>query len=210
MGKRAVGMPRERHKTLLRALGRLQRNRHMAEPSPRRLFKELLHAFSTTSLSTVLRRAAGWHQRHNDAHGFHWKPRRATSFLCKHAEVFSRGFLDFKGGQRQREREQPTFIPIRRALAAPPARAAGLLPLQESRASLLLPTVHDRVPAPSVPTDAAAPQSVLPSLQFTVLPLGSVQATLVIQQRQPQPCTGDIPSCVLSPRPEAVPLHLHR
>lgn len=59
MGKRAVGMPRERHKTLLRALGRLQRNRHMAEPSPRRLFKELLCAFSTTSLSTVQRRAAG-------------------------------------------------------------------------------------------------------------------------------------------------------
>lgn len=35
MGKRAVGMPGEWHKTLLRAFGRLQRNRHMAEPSPR-------------------------------------------------------------------------------------------------------------------------------------------------------------------------------
>lgn len=57
MGKRAVGMPGERHKTLLRALGRLQRNRHMAEPSPRRLFKEKLCAFSTTSLSTVLTKA---------------------------------------------------------------------------------------------------------------------------------------------------------
>lgn len=57
MGKRAVGMPRERHKTLLRAFGRLQRNRHMAEPSPTRLFKEPLCAFSTTSLSTVPERA---------------------------------------------------------------------------------------------------------------------------------------------------------
>lgn len=35
MGKRAVGMPGEWHKTLLRAFGRLQRNRHMAEQSPR-------------------------------------------------------------------------------------------------------------------------------------------------------------------------------
>ncbi|XP_077402381.1 GS homeobox 1 [Vanacampus margaritifer] len=33
-------MPREKHKTLLRALGRLQRNRHMSEAAPRRLFKE--------------------------------------------------------------------------------------------------------------------------------------------------------------------------
>lgn len=53
MGKRAVGMPRERHKTLLRALGRLRRNRHMVEPSPGRVFKERRRAFSTTSLSTV-------------------------------------------------------------------------------------------------------------------------------------------------------------
>lgn len=57
MGKRAVGMPRERHKTLLRAFGRLQRNRHMAETSSTRLFKEPPCAFSTTSLSTVPRRA---------------------------------------------------------------------------------------------------------------------------------------------------------
>ncbi|XP_049597825.1 GS homeobox 1 [Syngnathus scovelli] len=34
-------MPREKHKTLLRALGRLQRNRHMAEAASQRLFKEL-------------------------------------------------------------------------------------------------------------------------------------------------------------------------
>lgn len=61
MGKRAVGMPRERHKTLLRAFGRLQRNRHMAEPSPTRLFKEPQCAFSTTSLSTVPERARFCH-----------------------------------------------------------------------------------------------------------------------------------------------------
>lgn len=83
MGKRAVGMPRERHKTLLSAFGRLQRNRHMAKPSPRQLFKEPRCAFSTTSLSTVLRRA-GWR---NDARlrlQSHWAARFATmprSFL---------------------------------------------------------------------------------------------------------------------------------
>lgn len=210
MGKRAVGMPRERHKTLLRALGRLQRNRHMAEPSPRGLFKERRCAFSTTSLSTASPRRAGWQQRTHYTAGFRLPTAPRKNKVRKHAEVFSRGFLDFKGGQRQREREQPTFIPVRRALAAPPARAAGLLPLQESRAAVLLPAVHDRVPAPPVSTDAAAAQGVLPSLQLTVLSLSPVEATLFIQQRQPQPRTGDIPSCVLSPRPTAVPLHLHR
>lgn len=91
MGKRAVGMPRERHKTLLRAFGRLQRNRHMAEASPTRLFKEPLCAFSTTSLSTVPERARF---RHN-ALNLKWTEQQT----CKHAEVFSRGFLDFKGDQ---------------------------------------------------------------------------------------------------------------
>lgn len=134
----------------------------------------------------------------------------AEQQVCKHAEIFSRGFLDFKGGQRQREREQPTFIPVRCALAASRARAARLLPLEESRAFVLLPAVHDRLPAPSISTDAAASQSIVSSLQLTVLPLGSVEATLFIQQRQPQPRTGDIPGCLLGPRPSTVPLHLHR
>lgn len=134
----------------------------------------------------------------------------AEQQVCKHAEIFSRGFLDFKGGKRQRKREQSTFISLRRALASPPARAAGLLPLQESRTAVLLPAVHDRAPAPPVPTDTAAPESVFSSLHLTVLPLSSVEATLFIQQRQPQPRTGDISSCVLSPRPAAVPLHLNR
>lgn len=198
MGKRAVGMPRERHKTLLRALGRLQRNRHMAEPSPLQLFKERLRAFSTTSLSTVPERAR-------------WRNQTSTNdFNFQHAEIFSRGFLDFKGDQRQREREQPTFIPVRCALAASRAWAARLLPLEESRAFVLLPAVHDRLPAPSISTDAAASQSIVSPLQLTVLPLGSVEATLFIQQRQPQPRTGDIPGCLLGPRPSTVPLHLHR
>lgn len=133
-----------------------------------------------------------------------------SSTVIKHAEVFSRGFLDFKGGQRQGEREQRTFIPVCGALAAPPARDGGLLPFQESRTAVLLSSVHDRIPAPPVATNASAPQGVFSSFQFAVLSLGPVEATLFIQRRQPQSRTGDIPSCILSPRPATVPLHLHR
>lgn len=123
----------------------------------------------------------------------------SSSFFCKHAEVFSRGFLDFEGSQRQGEREQPTFIPVCRAYAAPPARDAGLLPLQESRVAVLLSSLHGRVPAPSIPTDAPAPQGGFSTLRLTVLSLGPVEATLITQRREPQPRTGDIPSRVLGP-----------
>ena len=131
-------------------------------------------AFSTTSLSTVPRRA----RTHHYAPGFNFN--HAEQQVCKHAEVFSRGFLDFKGGQRQRKREQPTFISLRRALASPPARAGRRLPLQESRTAVLLPAVHDRAPAPPVPTDTAAPKGIFSSLHLTVLPLSSVETTLFI------------------------------
>lgn len=204
MGKRAVGMPRERHKTLLRAFGRLQRNRHMAEPSPTRLFKEPPCAFSTTSLSTGPERATLWPRR--TALNPEW-PEQPTS---KHAEVFSRGFLDFKGDQWQGQRQQPAFIPLRGAFAAPLARDADLLPLQESRAAVLLPSVHGRIPASPIAADAAAPKGVLSSLRHAVLPLGAVPATRCIQRRQSQPRTGDLPGCVLGPRPATVPLHLSR
>lgn len=125
--------------------------------------------------------------------------KRTEQQTCKHAAVFSRGFLDFKGDQRQREREQPTFIPIRGTFAAPSARDANLLPLQESRAAVLLSSVHDRIPASSVTTDAAASEGVLSSLHDTILPLCALPATHFIQRRQSQPCTGDIPSCLLGP-----------
>lgn len=130
--------------------------------------------------------------RHTEQHVF-------FVFFRKHAEVFSRGFLDFEGSQRQGEREQPTFISVCRAYAAPPARDAGLLPLQESRVAVLLSSLHDRVPAPSVPTDAPAPQGGFSTLRLTVLSLGPVEATLITQRREPQPRTGDIPSRVLGP-----------
>lgn len=201
MGKRAVGMPRERHKTLLRALGRLQRNRHMAEPSPR----GYLRGCAAPSAPLRCPPSRG---EHPDTPRFNFS-HTAEQHVRKHAEVFSRGFLDFKGGKRQGEREPPTFIPVRHALSAPPSRADGLVPLQEGRAAVLLSALHDREPAPPVPTEPAAPQGVFFSLQLTVLSLSSVEAPL-IQQHQPQPRTRDLPSCVLGPRPATVSLHLYR
>lgn len=173
------------------------------------LFKEPPCAFSTTLLSTVPGRAANLTQPRLSA-----TPASSTQprdrFWAKHATVFPRGFLDFAGSQRQGEREQPASLPLCRARAAPPARGAQLVPLEESRAAVLLPSVRGRLAAPSVPTDAASPQGGLPTLRLTVLPLSPFQATLVAQRRQPQPRAGDIPGCLLGPGPKAVPLHLNR
>lgn len=106
MGKRAVGMPRERHKTLLRALGRLQRNRHMAEPSPRRLFKERRCAFSTTSLSTVPTRA-GWHRAAPGFNFYHtdW----ATSFANMPRSFLVDSLILREANDKANENNPPLF-----------------------------------------------------------------------------------------------------